>query len=165
MVGRSQVSGSDGSKLELEKEIKTQVVKAIFLAIDVMFHAIRKACEKLADMPFYLPLYYGVHGEVTMSGQPSWSHDTIGTQVLIPVNGGLLELYISKQVPTDKEMIETLTAQFNALSKDEWLCDTKTAAQDMVHLKTEGSPNGEGLWCRPFTSSVNEMGNVRLLCK
>ncbi|PWA73246.1 hypothetical protein CTI12_AA263460 [Artemisia annua] len=40
-ISSKKVSGSDGSKLELEKEMKTQVVKPIFLAVDVMFHAIR----------------------------------------------------------------------------------------------------------------------------
>nr|GEY67556.1 transcription factor bHLH90-like [Tanacetum cinerariifolium] len=119
-----------------------------------------KACEKLANVPFYLPLYLGVHGEVAMSGRPSWSHDTIGTQLLFPVNGGLIELYMSKQVPRDEEMIETLTAQFNALSKDEWFCDTKTAAQHMVHLKTEGSPNGEGLWSE--NSSLVSAGSAQV---
>ncbi|KAJ9549773.1 hypothetical protein OSB04_022316 [Centaurea solstitialis] len=103
-----------------------------------------KTCEKLAKIPFYLPLYSGIHGEVAMSAQPSWSHDPIGTQVIIPVDGGLIELYRSKQVPRDQETIETLMAQFNILSKHEIFFDTQTAAQ-LVHPKVEGSPNGSNL--------------------
>ncbi|PWA51893.1 Myc-type, basic helix-loop-helix (bHLH) domain-containing protein [Artemisia annua] len=150
------VCGNVKKEIEETKPRSSQVCRDTFVE-----HGLgTKACEKLADMPFYLPLYSGVHGEVAMSGQPSWSHDTIGTQVLFPVNGGLLELYISKQVPRDEEMIETLTAQFNALSKDEWFCDTKTAAQHMVYLKTEGSPNGEGLWSE--NSSLVSAGSAQV---
>ncbi|KAK1438209.1 hypothetical protein QVD17_04015 [Tagetes erecta] len=87
------------------------------------------ACKKLANTPFHLPLYSGIHGEVAMSGQPSWNHDSIGTQVLIPVNGGMIELYVSKHVIRDQEMIEALMTQFNIFS------------QHIEQLKTEGSPN------------------------
>nr|XP_043639829.1 transcription factor bHLH90-like [Erigeron canadensis] len=88
------------------------------------------ACQKLAMLPFHLPLYSGIHGEVAMSTQPSWNHDSVGTQVLIPVDGGLIELYGLKQVPKDEEMIETIMAHFNIFPQ-----------QIMVHLKTEGIVN------------------------
>ncbi|KAL4570195.1 hypothetical protein LXL04_025846 [Taraxacum kok-saghyz] len=95
-------------------------------------HSLRtKACEKLATIPFHLPLYSGIHGEVAMSSQPAWIHDTIGTQVLMPVNGGLIELYRSKLVQRDPDMIETLTTQFNIFS-----------AKYIMSPKTEASPNG-----------------------
>ncbi|XP_076943767.1 transcription factor bHLH90-like, partial [Bidens hawaiensis] len=100
------------------------------------------ACVKLAKIPLHLPLYSGIHGEVALSGQPSWSHDTIGTQVLIPVYGGMIELYISKQVERDQNMIETLKTQFNLFS------------QHIELLKTEGSPNTSNL-CSENSSLVS----------
>nr|XP_043625656.1 transcription factor ABORTED MICROSPORES-like isoform X2 [Erigeron canadensis] len=72
-------------------------------------HSIRTtACEKLALMPFSLPFYDGIHGEVAMSKQPFWlSNDISGTQLIMPVDGGLIELFRSKHVPADQRMIET----------------------------------------------------------
>ncbi|XP_039071995.1 transcription factor bHLH90-like [Hibiscus syriacus] len=76
---------------------------------DVHFqHPIRsKACEALSRFPFVISLYAGIHGEVAMSNQPTWinygsdsgshsSHEMTGTRVLIPVFGGLIELFASK---------------------------------------------------------------------
>ncbi|KAI3713842.1 hypothetical protein L1987_72428 [Smallanthus sonchifolius] len=107
-----------------------------------------KACVKLASIPFHLPLYSGIRGEVAMSAQPSWSHDTIGTQVLIPVNGGMIELYISKQVARNQEMVETVMAQFNIFS------------QHIVQLKTEGSPNSSTPWSE--NSSLVSAGSTHV---
>ncbi|XWS34792.1 hypothetical protein CRYUN_Cryun21dG0067800 [Craigia yunnanensis] len=94
-------------------------------------HSIRsKACEALSHFPFVLSLYAGIHGEVAMSNQTKWvnhanasgshsSHETMGTQVLIPVFGGLIELFASKHIPKDLNIIELVTTQCNALLKPE----------------------------------------------
>ncbi|XP_071695662.1 transcription factor bHLH90-like [Rutidosis leptorrhynchoides] len=107
-----------------------------------------KACAKLAEIPFYLPLYSGIHGEVAMSAQPSWTHDGDGTYVLIPVNGGLIELYGFKHLSRDQEMMETLMAQFNIF------------CQHMVQPKTEVSPNGSYLWSE--NSSLVSAGSTKV---
>ncbi|XP_076955554.1 transcription factor bHLH90-like [Bidens hawaiensis] len=89
-----------------------------------------------------------IHGEVALSGKPSWSHDAIGTQVLIPVYGGMIEFYISKQVERDQKMIDTLNTQFNIFS------------QHIEQLKTEGSLNSSN----PFSenSSLVSAGSTRV---
>ncbi|PPD71168.1 hypothetical protein GOBAR_DD31956 [Gossypium barbadense] len=84
------------------------------LCRDAQFqHSIRsKACEALSHFPFSVSLYAGenrIHGEVAISSQPKWlnhanistslsSEETMGTQVLIPVFGGLIELFASKNL-------------------------------------------------------------------
>lgn len=92
-------------------------------------HPVRTdACVKLAQYPFSLPMYSGIHGEVAMSGQPRWlsyasssnsNNETVGTQVLIPVAGGLIELFSTQNVPNDPKLIELLTAYYNVSVKQE----------------------------------------------
>lgn len=157
-------NGSPGVCRNVKEEIDATKQHFPILCRDTYIkHSLKtQTCEKLAKIPFYLPLYSGIHGEVAMSAQPSWSHDPIGTQVIIPVDGGLIELYRSKQVPRDQEMIETLMAQFNILSKHEQFRveDTKTAAHSTVHPKTEGSPNGSNPWSE--NSSLVSAGSTHV---
>ncbi|GMY26230.1 transcription factor bHLH90 [Fagus crenata] len=101
-------------------------------------HLIRtKACETLAQLPSSMPLYSGVHGEVVISTQPRWichanaldsdtSNDSIGSRVLIPVVGGLIELFVAKHIPKDQKIIDFITAQFKVCLDQEamsvWNC-------------------------------------------
>ncbi|GKV22881.1 hypothetical protein SLEP1_g32698 [Rubroshorea leprosula] len=95
-------------------------------------HPVRtKACEALAQFPAFLSLYAGVHGDVVISKQPLWlagadasddsetSIESMGTRVLIPVLGGLIELFASKHIPEDQKMLELVTTQCNALVESE----------------------------------------------
>ncbi|XP_034682789.1 transcription factor bHLH90 isoform X2 [Vitis riparia] len=94
-------------------------------------HPVRtRACEALAQFPSFMPLYSGIHGEVVVSTQPRWlshgtaldsnlSHELVGTQVLIPVVGGLIELFIAKHVPKDQNIIDFVTAQCHISSEQE----------------------------------------------
>ncbi|KAK1376559.1 Transcription factor bHLH90 [Heracleum sosnowskyi] len=91
-------------------------------------HVRSDACVKLAQYPFSLPLYSGIHGEVAMSGQPRWcsyastcnsSNETGGTGVLIPVAGGLIELFSTQNVPNDQKLVELITAYYNVSVKQE----------------------------------------------
>lgn len=87
-----------------------------------------KACETLAQYPSSMPLYSGIHGEVIISNQPQWlSHETssnsnyklVGTQVIIPVGGGLIELFSTKSVPKDQKLIDFITAHYNVCVEQE----------------------------------------------
>ncbi|TYI29972.1 hypothetical protein ES332_A05G352900v1 [Gossypium tomentosum] len=95
-------------------------------------HSIKsKACEALSHFPFAISLYAGIHGEVAMSNQPSWVNhgnpsgsqssnvEMTGTRVLIPVFSGLIELFASKHMPKDQNLIELVTSQCNAVLKQE----------------------------------------------
>ncbi|GKA14514.1 ribonuclease H-like domain-containing protein [Tanacetum coccineum] len=76
-------------------------------------HLIRTdACVKLAMVPPALPLYPGIHGEVAVSKQPFWLNLS-GSQLVVPVDGSLIELYGSKHVPTDERTIEALIARLS----------------------------------------------------
>ncbi|KAJ0544823.1 putative transcription factor bHLH family [Helianthus annuus] len=57
-----------------------------------------------------------IHGEVAVSKQPMWlSNDSIGTQIVVPVEGGLIELYRSKHIPEDRMMIENLISRLGVI--------------------------------------------------
>ncbi|KAF5754055.1 putative transcription factor bHLH family [Helianthus annuus] len=129
-------NGSRGVCRNVKEEIDATKVHLSPLCRDTYVkHSVNtNACLKLANIPSHLPLYSGIHGEVALSAQPAWSHDETGTQVLIPVNGGMIELYVSKQVARDEKMIETLMAKFDILS------------QHMEQVKTDGSPDISSPW-------------------
>ncbi|XP_054823606.1 transcription factor ABORTED MICROSPORES isoform X2 [Prosopis cineraria] len=76
-------------------------------------HPVRtKACEALAQLPYTMPLYSGVHGDVAISKQPQWlTQDSTGTQVLVPITGGIIELFTSEIVAKDSRIIELITAR------------------------------------------------------
>ncbi|KAJ8451635.1 LOW QUALITY PROTEIN: hypothetical protein Cgig2_018269 [Carnegiea gigantea] len=130
------------------KKVKRKQNMSIPLCRDA-FHihpANTKACEALARLPPYLPLYPGLHGEVVISTQPKWHNiarksdsstldeECLQTQVLIPILGGLIELFsrnnkdnkyrwkdyaiavfhlkIHSSIPEDQRTIEVVKAQF-----------------------------------------------------
>ncbi|KAK8691527.1 hypothetical protein V6N13_075037 [Hibiscus sabdariffa] len=93
------------------KEEKDELQKPLgpFCRDSHLKHPIRsKACEALSHFPFVISLYAGIHGEVAMSNEPGWinygvasgshssHHEMMGTRVLVPVFGGLIELVASK---------------------------------------------------------------------
>ncbi|KAL4574062.1 hypothetical protein LXL04_020884 [Taraxacum kok-saghyz] len=107
-------SGSHGVCKNVKEENDEIELNVPYLCKDTYVkHTVRtKACEKLAVIPCSLPLYPGIHGKVAMSKQPIWlSNDSIGTQLIVPVDGGLIELFKSKHVPMDQTMIETLISR------------------------------------------------------
>nr|KYP54907.1 Transcription factor bHLH90 [Cajanus cajan] len=119
-------------------------------------HQVRtKACEALAQLPFALSLYSGVHGEVAISQQSRWltQVDSIGTQVLIPIVGGLIELFTEKLIPMDMNMIELITAHGCVSSKQEAI-----SAQSYTTLNiNEHLPLREqySQWRPPHMSTLN----------
>ncbi|KAE8023464.1 hypothetical protein FH972_009154 [Carpinus fangiana] len=103
-----------------------------------------KACEALALLPSSMPLYSGLHGEVVISAQPRWichanasdsdtSNDAIGTQVLIPVAGGLIELFVAKHIPKDQTIIDLITAKCDLSDLDQGAMSTSLTL-DENHL-------------------------------
>ncbi|KAJ1436309.1 hypothetical protein SESBI_04340 [Sesbania bispinosa] len=71
-----------------------------------------------------------IHAQTLLTNQPNWFNysnsldpntleETIGTQVLIPVPGGLIELFVTKQVPEDHQVIDFVTTQCISLMEQE----------------------------------------------
>ncbi|GAB2291927.1 hypothetical protein Dimus_026177 [Dionaea muscipula] len=86
---------------------------------DVMFqHPRSKPCQLLAQLPSSMPLD-GINAETLISNQPRWlnfskiSDETIGTRLLIPSPGGLVELFVAKQVSEDEHVIDFVVSQCN----------------------------------------------------
>ncbi|KAK3041804.1 hypothetical protein RJ639_000320, partial [Escallonia herrerae] len=72
-------------------------------------HPVRtKACELLAKFPSSMPLYSGYY-----------SLESSGTQVLIPVVGGIIELFSVKHVPRDQRIKDFIVAQCNIFVEHE----------------------------------------------
>ncbi|KAK1556705.1 hypothetical protein Q3G72_010488 [Acer saccharum] len=73
-------------------------------------HAKRtKACEALQYFPFSIDIFPGIYGEVALENQSRWiinanaldsnhPHESNGTRVIIPIFGGLIELFAFKHV-------------------------------------------------------------------
>ncbi|XP_027122062.2 transcription factor ABORTED MICROSPORES-like [Coffea arabica] len=140
---------------------------------DVIYqHPRTKACDLLAQLPSSIPLDSGcgMYGETLMSNQARWlnfspnvdsslSGNSMGTRVLTPVPGGLVEFYVAKQVPEDQEIIEFITAQCNISLEQQSIfihADTIhssfSANVDGLHA-VEGSDGKAS--CKIFSSPVN----------
>ncbi|KAJ8765093.1 hypothetical protein K2173_010576 [Erythroxylum novogranatense] len=92
-------------------------------------HSRTKCCELLAQLPSSMPLESGIHTQALMSNQPRWLNysnsaepnaldETTGTRALIPFPGGLVELFVAKQVPEDQNVIDFVASQCNFLIVD-----------------------------------------------
>ncbi|XLU32182.1 hypothetical protein S245_068248, partial [Arachis hypogaea] len=78
----------------------------IFPCRDTMFsHPRTNHCYLLSQLPTSISMIdSGIHAQTLLTNQPNWVNyspnilqETIGTQVLIPVPGGLVELFVTKQ--------------------------------------------------------------------
>ncbi|KAE9618502.1 putative transcription factor bHLH family [Lupinus albus] len=98
---------------------------------DTIFpHPTIKTCHLLSQLPISIPLDSGIHAQTLLTNQPNWVNysksldsnileETIGTKVLIPVPGGLVELFVAKQVPEDLQVIDFITTQCIVLVEQE----------------------------------------------
>ncbi|KAL7152052.1 hypothetical protein ABFS83_04G072100 [Erythranthe nasuta] len=90
-------------------------------------HPIRTlSCSYLAKLPPVIPLYSGIHGDVVISKRARWTfHNNPsasddqpnGTQVLIPVACGLIELFSTKHVQKDQKIIDYICGGFKLCFK------------------------------------------------
>ncbi|OWM76064.1 hypothetical protein CDL15_Pgr009709 [Punica granatum] len=94
-------------------------------------HLVRsRACEALSQLPSLMPLYSGLHGEVVISDEHRWispavssdsnsSPESGGTLVLIPVAGGIVELFNAKHIAEERKIVEIIKSQCLFFSKQE----------------------------------------------
>ncbi|KAH6837134.1 hypothetical protein C2S53_018232 [Perilla frutescens var. hirtella] len=105
------------------------------------------ACKKLAQLPSVIPLYSGIHGDVVISKRPRWistrnnDDEPNGTQVLIPVTWGLIELFTSKHVPRDEETIDCISAHFRVHPKQESIKEKVQQQTDLNLLRAQFCDN------------------------
>ncbi|KHN11490.1 Transcription factor ABORTED MICROSPORES [Glycine soja] len=86
-------------------------------------HPRTKPCDLLSQLSTSIPIdNSGIHAQTLLTNQPNWVNysngmdpnileETIGTQVLISVPGGLVELFVTKQVPEDHQLIDYVINQ------------------------------------------------------
>eukprot|EP00258_Populus_trichocarpa_P017657 XP_006379291.2 transcription factor ABORTED MICROSPORES isoform X2 [Populus trichocarpa] len=139
-------------------------VSAVLPCRDVMFqHPGTKSCELLAQLPSSMPLNSGFHAQTLSSNLPRWLNfssssdsnvleETVGTRALIPVPGGLMELFIAKQVPEDQHVIDVVTSQCNFLMEQEAMINSTNMDSSLsidVNVMSENQS-------KPFLANENE---------
>lgn len=94
-------------------------------------HPRTKPCDLLSQLSISIPIDNpGIHSQTLLTNQPNWVNysnsldpnileETVGTQVLISVPGGLVELFVTKQVSEDHQVIDFVTSQCIALVEQE----------------------------------------------
>ncbi|PIA43551.1 hypothetical protein AQUCO_01900147v1 [Aquilegia coerulea] len=138
-------------------------VSTVLSCKDVMFqHSRTKNCDLLAQLPSSMPLDSGIHGHALISNQPRWinlsdfpnssasDQETVGTKVLIPVFGGLVELFIAKQVSEDSQLIEFVMAQCNV----QWDQEAMNTQMDGYAMNDNGIIGNES---KQFPSNVFDL--------
>ncbi|XP_074312918.1 transcription factor ABORTED MICROSPORES-like [Silene latifolia] len=116
--------GSEAGNIENE----TIGEELLFTCRDGMFaHPRTTTCEILSQFPSSQHLD-GINMEILISNQPRWlnfsnisdlnvSEESLGTKVLIPIPGGLAELYAAKQVTEDLNVIDYVMTQCSILAE------------------------------------------------
>ncbi|CAJ2636460.1 unnamed protein product [Trifolium pratense] len=102
-----------GGNMNIKEEMDEEYHLAPICRDTLFHHSVRtKTCEAIANLPYAMSLYSGVHAEVAISQQPRWliHEDSTGTQVLIPIIGGLVELFTEKLIPKDIYIMEFISA-------------------------------------------------------
>ncbi|XP_062175797.1 transcription factor ABORTED MICROSPORES [Alnus glutinosa] len=104
---------------------------------DTMFqHPRTKSCDLLAQLPCSIPLDSGIYAQTLITHQPSWLNfssittepsvlqETVGTRVLIPLAGGVIELFATKHVAEDQHVVDLITAECNISMDQEALINS-----------------------------------------
>ncbi|CAN6870272.1 unnamed protein product [Brassica oleracea] len=114
---------------------------------DVMFHHPRtKSCEFLDHLPSSIPLDSGgIYAETLLTNQTGWlsessepgfMQETICTRVLIPIPGGLVELFATRHVAEDQNVVDFVMGNCNMLM------DETVTINMMVADEVESKPYG-----------------------
>ncbi|XP_050148688.1 transcription factor ABORTED MICROSPORES-like isoform X2 [Malus sylvestris] len=113
----------------------------------ILQHPRTTSCDLLAQIPSSMPLHSGIYAETLISNQTSWLNfsnntflstleETIGTRVVIPIPGGIIELLVTKQVFEDQHVIDFVTAQYNLSLEEEALTSiTENGFQEMEAMQ------------------------------
>ncbi|CAH8374865.1 unnamed protein product [Eruca vesicaria subsp. sativa] len=113
---------------------------------DVMFHHSRtKSCEFLSHLPSSIPLDSGIYAETLLTNQTGWlsessepgfMQETICTRVLVPIPGGIVELFATRHVAEDQNVVNFVMGHCNMLM------DKTVTINMMVADEVESKPYG-----------------------
>ncbi|KAL2937062.1 Transcription factor ABORTED MICROSPORES [Bienertia sinuspersici] len=127
-----------GSESSMENGSNTIGEGLLFPCRDMLYqHPRTTTCELLAQLPSSHPLD-GINMEILMTNQPKWlnfsnvsdlnvNEVSIGTKVLIPIPGGLAELYAAKQVNEDQNIIDYVMTQCTTLMEQASISSSSNA--------------------------------------
>ncbi|KAH6794303.1 hypothetical protein C2S52_004780 [Perilla frutescens var. hirtella] len=139
---------------------------------DVMFpHPRVKSCDLLDLIPSSMVLDSGVHAQTLLSNQASWlnyshnsdassSHEAIGTRVLIPLSLGLLELFVTKQVSEDQQVIDYIRVQSNIFLQHQTMSNSGTT--DSFSSDPNGQKDQISLFQQQISSPDHSKENLDL---
>ncbi|CAN6544678.1 unnamed protein product [Malus baccata var. baccata] len=115
-------SGTDGNTQTNGGQELLFPVYPVLPCRDIMHHSRTNSCDLLAQLPSSLPLESGIYAQALISNQIIWLNSTNRdlshmerdeTRVLVPSGGGLIELFVSRDVSEDQQVIDFITAQCN----------------------------------------------------
>ncbi|CAN1300992.1 Transcription factor ABORTED MICROSPORES [Linum perenne] len=122
--------GTDHANHNAGEDLQFSAASPILPCRDGMFqHPTTKSCELLSQLPTTLSLDDSgnrIHAESLISNFPRWLNfsstsastlleEMVGTRVLIPVPGGLIELFVAKQVPEDQQVVDIVKSQYSSI--------------------------------------------------
>lgn len=129
----------------------------------ILHPANAKSCVALSHFPPSIPLYSGIHGDAVLSTEPRWLSCTNdsnsnhyqksnGTQLLIPVVGGLIELFSSKNIPRDQKITEFIASQCNITMEQDSITTQSYSNMSFNVQPHDPSPGEQYLnnWRAPF---------------
>ncbi|CAN8270844.1 unnamed protein product [Cochlearia groenlandica] len=128
-------------------------------------HPRTKSCEFLSHLPSSIPLDSGIYAETLLTNQtgwlseslePSFMQETICTRVLIPIPGGLVELFATRHVVEDQNVVDFVMGHCN-MSMDETMTINRTMVPDEVESKPYGMLSSEN---HQKSSKDEEMMNL-----
>ncbi|CAO2813728.1 unnamed protein product [Amaranthus hypochondriacus] len=112
----------------------------LFPCRDIMSqHPRTRSCELLSQLPSSYPLD-GINMEILITNQPKWlnfsnvsdlnvnDQVTIGTKVLVPVAGGMAELFAAKQMNEDQNVIDYVITQCTTLMEQAAISSSSNGA-------------------------------------
>ncbi|CAL5210157.1 unnamed protein product [Lathyrus oleraceus] len=122
---------------------------AISSCRDTMFsHPRTNSCDLLSQLNTSITTDSGIHAQTLLTNQPSWLNypntldpntlqETInGTHVLIPVPGGLVELFVTKQVGEDQQVIDFITSQCIVMVDQEGMMNNSIGFNSMSNMQS-----------------------------
>ncbi|KAL9673742.1 hypothetical protein QQ045_030003 [Rhodiola kirilowii] len=121
-------AGAETGNFKKQDELLFPVSSQFSCRDSVFQHQRTKCCDLLSQLPSFVPLDFGIYAEVFFSSQPRWLNSFTDpdpnkaatgelpvTRFLIPVMGGLIELFAAKQVPEDHNVVDFIVSQCGVL--------------------------------------------------